>query len=274
MGNMAPPIWAHQLWWVKRLHAKNLIDSFTVDTKTPTPDCTSCMQAKQSCKSFDPKAETWHKVKGELTHMDLWGKYEISSISGHQYYLLLVDDATRYITVYFLKGKHEAAQQVKNYMTHLHVCSITTHGIRVDHGTEFINKNLQDWCHAKGMEIELTAPYSPSQNGIVEHMNCMLVELARTMITASGLSEFLWEPIVAYATYVCNRSYTMAVTDNVTGIWDGFVPWTRISWATGHSVCIYSIVFLKEYRPYGHYWYFSHVVVLMDCSSIPMLLFW
>ena len=198
---------------LKRLQAKNLIDGFTVDTKTPTPDCTSCTQAKQSRKPFDSKAETRRKVKGELTHMDLWGKYEISSINGHQYYLLLVDDATRYVTVYFLKGKHEAAQQVKNYMTHLHVRGITTHGIRVDRGTEFINKDLQDWCHAKGMEIELTAPYSPSQNGVAERMNRTLVELARAMITASGLPEFLWEPAVAHAAYVRNRSYTMAITD-------------------------------------------------------------
>ena len=56
--------------------------------------------------------------------MDLWGKYDVTSINRHQYYLLLVDDATRYVTVYFLKGKHEAAQHVKNYLIHLQVRGI------------------------------------------------------------------------------------------------------------------------------------------------------
>jgi hypothetical protein len=28
----------------------------------------------------------------------------------------------------------------------------------------------------------------------------------------------------------------------VTGIWDGFVPWTGISWATGHRYCIHCIL--------------------------------
>ena len=28
----------------------------------------------------------------------------------------------------------------------------------------------------------------------------------------------------------------------VTGIWDGFVPWTRISWATGHRYCIHCVL--------------------------------
>ena len=29
---------------------------------------------------------------------------------------------------------------------------------------------------------------------------------------------------------------------SVTGIWDGFVPWTGISWATGHSHCIHCLL--------------------------------
>jgi len=64
--------------------------------------------------------------------MDLWGKYNIMSINGHQYYLVLVDDMTRYMTIYFLKGKHEAAQQIKNYMTHLHAYRINIHAIHIN----------------------------------------------------------------------------------------------------------------------------------------------
>jgi hypothetical protein len=76
--------------------------------------------------------------------MDLWGKYDVTSINGHQYYLLLVDDVMRYVIVYFLKGKQEAAQHIKNYLTYLHVRSISTHAIHVDRGTKFINKSLTE----------------------------------------------------------------------------------------------------------------------------------
>ena len=88
-----------------QLHDKQLLDSFTVDTKTMTPDCTSCTEAKQSRKPFDTRNDPTRKYKGELMHMDLWGKYDVTLIHGHQYYLLLVDDTTRYVTVFFLKGK-------------------------------------------------------------------------------------------------------------------------------------------------------------------------
>ena len=56
-------------------------------------------------------------------------------------------------------------------------------------------------------------------------MNRTLVELARTMLTASKLSEFLWEHAVAHAAYIRNRSYTMAVSDRTPYEgWNGSKP--------------------------------------------------
>ena len=54
----------------------------------------------------------------------------------------------------------------------------------------------------------MTAPYSPSQNGIAERMNRTLVELSRAMLRAQDLPEFLWEYALLYAVYVRNRSYS------------------------------------------------------------------
>ena len=54
-------------------------------------------------------------IPGQLTHMDFWGKYNVVSINGHQYYILLIDDSTRYITIHFLKWKDEAVRMVKEY---------------------------------------------------------------------------------------------------------------------------------------------------------------
>jgi len=41
-------------------------------------------------------------------HVDVWGKYSVTSINGYQYYLLMVDDASQYVTVEFLKSKDQA----------------------------------------------------------------------------------------------------------------------------------------------------------------------
>ena len=145
---------------------------------------------------------------GELIHVDLWGKYDKSSIHGNLYYLLLVDDASHFVTVEFLKTKRQATQNIKGCMTHLTAHGMPPCAIRMDHGTEFVNEDLRTWCYSKGIRYQMTAPYSPSQNGIAEQMNRTLEELSRAMLIDSGLPEFLWEPAVAHAAYIRNMSWT------------------------------------------------------------------
>jgi len=109
-----------------------------------------------------------HTKVGELMHVDLWGKYEKASIHGNYYYLLLVDDALHYVTVEFLKMKTQAIQWIKNYMMYLSACGKSPCAIQMDCGTEFVNEELRTWCHSKGIRYQMTAPHSPSQNGIAE----------------------------------------------------------------------------------------------------------
>jgi len=98
------------------------------------------------------------------------------------------------------------SQKVKEYLTYLKAQGKNPKAIRVDEGKEFLNKDLKDWCHENGTEIQATAPYSPSQNGVAERMNRTLVELARAMLSARDLPEFLWEYAVLHAAYIRNRS--------------------------------------------------------------------
>ena len=177
---------------------------------TPKPDCVACTEGKLTIKPFKKSATHTQEVR-QLTHIDLWGKYNRTSIHGRQYYILFVDDASRYTTVQFLKAKSQASEHVKAYLTYLQNWGWKPHAIHIDHGKEFINENLKLWCHQQGIEINQTAPYSPSQNGVAERMNRTLVELVRTMRAATDLPEFLWEEATSHAAYLRNRTYTSAV---------------------------------------------------------------
>jgi hypothetical protein len=95
---------------LQKLLDLNLVDGFSVDTRMPKPDCVACTEAKQSQEPFSKSTDRTTEP-GELTHIDLWGKYDITSINGNQYYIVLVDDAARYTSIDFLKKKDEAAQK-------------------------------------------------------------------------------------------------------------------------------------------------------------------
>ena len=105
---------------LKNLLDQQLVSGFNVDQSSPMLDCAACTEAKQSVILFNKKGDR-DTLPGELTHVDVWGKYDVASINGHSYYLLLVDDALRYITVQFLESKDQAAQKIMNYITHLTV---------------------------------------------------------------------------------------------------------------------------------------------------------
>ena len=51
--------------------------------------------------------------------------------------------------------------------------------IRSDNGTEFKNKEFDDFLASKGIAHNFSAPYTPQQNGVVERRNRSLCEAAR-----------------------------------------------------------------------------------------------
>lgn len=77
-----------------------MVDSLTIDLNMSKPVCEACVQAKQTIEPFNQTSQCITKP-GDLTHIDLWGKYKIISINKNQYYILFVDDASRYVTVFF-----------------------------------------------------------------------------------------------------------------------------------------------------------------------------
>jgi hypothetical protein len=83
--------------------------------------------------------------------------------------------------------------------------------IRVDGGGEFVNDRMRKWCAEKGIELQTTAPYSPSQNGVAERFNRTLIELTRAMLFGRNLPTFLWAEAVRHAAYLRNRAPTIAL---------------------------------------------------------------
>ena len=57
-----------------------------------------------------------------------------------------------------------------------------------DSGMELVNAETKAWAGQRGIDLEVTAPYSQSQNGVAERFNCTHMELARAMLFAVYLN--------------------------------------------------------------------------------------
>jgi transposase InsO family protein len=56
--------------------------------------------------------------------------------------------------------------------------------LRSDNGKEYTSKEFVNFCRDVGIKRELTTPYNPQQNGVVERKN-------RTMLEAMKIKIFL-----------------------------------------------------------------------------------
>ncbi|KAF8656751.1 hypothetical protein AX14_008009 [Amanita brunnescens Koide BX004] len=100
---------------------------------------------------------------------DVWGPTKTKSINGFYYFIALTDNATRMCHVLFLKTKDNAFDRITTYFNHIEKqYGKVLKKLRLDNGKELVNEKLRKWCSDKGMVLEPSAPYSPSQNGVVE----------------------------------------------------------------------------------------------------------
>nr|GEY42599.1 ribonuclease H-like domain-containing protein [Tanacetum cinerariifolium] len=84
-----------------------LKSSLNLDSQTTSEHlCNTCNKAKQTREPFPLSDHKSSKI-GELVHLDVWGPYKITSRDGFRYSLTIVDDFTRVVWVYILKGKDD-----------------------------------------------------------------------------------------------------------------------------------------------------------------------
>ncbi|GKF02460.1 retrovirus-related pol polyprotein from transposon TNT 1-94 [Tanacetum coccineum] len=79
---------------------------------------------------------------------------------------------------------------------------------RIDREGDICFNEFIEFCESEGIKRELTAPYNPEQNGIVEQTNRTVVEMAHSMIKSKKLSDDFWAEAVATAVYLLNLSPT------------------------------------------------------------------
>ncbi|GJY82035.1 ribonuclease H-like domain-containing protein [Tanacetum coccineum] len=77
--------------------------------------------------------------------------------------------------------------------------------IRCDNGTEFKNKEMNQFCKRKGIKREFSVAITPQQNGVAKRKNRTLIEATRTMLADSKLPTTFWAEEVNTACYVQNR---------------------------------------------------------------------
>jgi transposase InsO family protein len=101
----------------------------------------------------------------------LW-PISLATPGGKRYFLLLVDDTTRYMWVALLTTKDATVDTVKHLQAVAEKKSRQKlRALRTDNGREFTVAEFVAYCVEEGIERHYSAPYSPQQNDVVERTN-------------------------------------------------------------------------------------------------------
>ncbi|GJW13247.1 putative ribonuclease H-like domain-containing protein [Tanacetum coccineum] len=168
--------------------------------------CVACQKGKQHRASCKSKTENSISLPLHLLHMDLFGLTFVKSLMKKMYCLVVIDDYSRFTWVFFLATKDETSGILKSFITGIE--NLVDHKVKVircDNGTEFKNREMNQFCEMKGILRQFSVARTPQQNGVAERRNRTLIEAARTMLADSKLPTTFWAEAVNTACYVQNR---------------------------------------------------------------------
>ncbi|CAI7776010.1 unnamed protein product [Closterium sp. NIES-53] len=176
-------LWHHRLGHpylprLRGMHSRLLVSglprSLPPMSPSPSPPCLSCVEGRERAaphsSSFPPTTAPLQTL-----HMDVWGTARVSGQSHERYFLLVVDDNTRYTTVFHFRSKGQVVDV------------------------------LIPWIRT-GILLSFTLPNSPQQNGIVERRFGLVMEVARTSMNHAAAPHILWPFAIRYVAHQLNLS--------------------------------------------------------------------
>ncbi|CAI7861318.1 unnamed protein product [Closterium sp. NIES-53] len=240
------------------------------------PSCVPCFEGRQRAaphsSEFPPT-----EVPMQTLHMDVWGPALVRGQGHERHFLLVVDDYSRYTTVFPLRRKDEVSEVLIDWIRVARLQIRERFGsdfpvlrLHSDRGGEFSSDLLRAFCRAEGIRQTFTLPASPQQNGIAERRIGMVMDVARTSMIHADTPHFLWPFAVRYAAHQINHQPWVSMPETSPTLrWTGkvgdasaFRVWgsrafVRDLSANKQSSCAVPCVFLG-FPPVAPSWQFYH----------------
>ncbi|CAI7932438.1 unnamed protein product [Closterium sp. NIES-54] len=258
-GRVAPPcscrllshqtlLWQHRLGHhslprLRGMHSRVLVSglprSMPPLPPSPAPPCLPCDEGWQRAaphSSFPPTTAPLQTL-----HMDVWGPARVTGQDRECNFLLVIDDYTRYTTVFPLRTKGEVPDVLIPWIRVVRLQlrkwfreDLPVLRLHSDRGGEFSSDLLRDFCRREGILQSFTLPASPQQNGIVECRIGLFMEVARTSMIHAAAPHFLWPFAVQYAAHQLNLWPRVSLPEtSPTLSWMGKVGDASVFWVWG-----------------------------------------
>jgi transposase InsO family protein len=161
--------------------------------------------AKQPALSFN-KSDSFSHASFDFIHSDIWGPSLTATVGRSKYYVIFVDDFSRYTWIYLMHNRSELA---KIYLTFIQMISTQFSTIikvfRTDNVIEYRDSQFFDLIHTQGIITQRSCVGTSQQNGRAERKHRHILDSVKAFLISVSCSErFLGETTLT-AVYTINR---------------------------------------------------------------------
>ena len=164
-----------------------------------------CQFGKQTALLFNNSVSHAHS-SFDLIHSDVWGPSPISTPGGSRYFVIFVDDFSRYTWIYLFKNRYKLYQIYRDF-TKMIETQFSKHikVFRSDNAQEYKAHEFTSILHQFGTVPHSSCPDTFQQNGRAESKLRNILDVVRaTTIAASTHSQF-WGQAAVTDVYTINR---------------------------------------------------------------------
>jgi histone deacetylase 1/2 len=140
----------------------------------------------------------------DIIHSDLWTSPVLSS-SGHRYYVLFLDDYSKYLWTFPIAKKSQVFSIFATLKAHIHTqFERDIKNVQCDNGKEFDNNFFWNFCESNGITFRFSCPHTSSQNGKAERKIRSINNIMRTLLIHASVPPSFWHHALQMATYLHN----------------------------------------------------------------------
>jgi len=122
----------------------------------------------------------------ELIHCDLWTS-PVTSVSGHKYYLVILDDFSHYLWTFPLRLKSDTFSTLSDFFSYVRTqFNTSVQGLQCDNGREFDNSSSRIFL-ANGVRLRMSCPHTSPQNGKAERIIRSINNVVRSLLFQASI---------------------------------------------------------------------------------------